>query len=156
MIECAFGVVRDIRNLNRRTACLERIALLVSVRKRTRTAGGIPSCPGLIPATSIDVAPHCGDHLFRLTSEPMRFPPIDVAPHCGDHLFRLTSEPMRFPPLEVIGSSPRSSLKTSTQARFPGVSNPAHRARQDSRSLLPSVNATLWHRFLHSPRLCSG
>ena len=68
---------------------LERFALLVSVRKRTRTAGGIPSCPGLIPATSIDVAPHCGDHLFRLTSEPMRCPP-----------------------LEVIGSSPRSPLKT--------------------------------------------
>ena len=29
-----------------------------------------------------------------------------------DRSFQLTSEPMRFPPLEVIGSSPRSPLKT--------------------------------------------
>jgi hypothetical protein len=32
---------------------------------------------------------------------------IGATPHWGDRLFRLTSEPMRFPPLAVIGSSPR-------------------------------------------------
>ena len=31
---------------------------------------------------------------------------IDAPPHCGDRLFRVTSEPMKFLPLAVIGSSP--------------------------------------------------
>ncbi len=50
---------------------------------------------------------------------------IDVAPHCGDHLFRLTSEPMRFPPPEVIGSSPRSPLKTIHWIVFLAFRTPA-------------------------------
>ena len=36
---------------------------------------------------------------------------IGAAPHCGDRLFRLTSEPMKYPPPVVIGSSPRSAQK---------------------------------------------
>jgi len=35
---------------------------------------------------------------------------IGAAPHSGDRLFRLTSEPMKFPPPAVIGSSPRSAF----------------------------------------------
>ena len=35
---------------------------------------------------------------------------IGVTPHRGDHLFRLTSEPTKFPPLTVVGSSPHDLL----------------------------------------------
>ena len=42
--------------------------------------------------------------IFRLVA--VSATSIDVTPYYGDRLFRLSSEPMRFPPLEVIGSSP--------------------------------------------------
>ena len=55
------GRVRSLRNLNRRTARLEHFALLVSVRKRTRTADGIP-----VPRTArVRTPPHF--RLWRMT-----------------------------------------------------------------------------------------
>ena len=56
--------------------------------RRTRFLDSLRA-PGLIPATSIVATVSRTDRSFQLTSEPMRFPP-----------------------LEVIGSSPRSPLKT--------------------------------------------
>ena len=136
-------------------------SMLVSVRIRARTAGGIPAsrtahdrtpgrfCLRQMSASSIVATPLPG--LIPATSIVATVP-------WTDRSFQLTSEPMRFPPLEVIGSSPRSPLKTVHWTVFRAFRTHGACSFSDdltsdgiSATGCPQRFAPLGHRFLRSP-----